>query len=238
MQTTTIEVTTPDGPMPVFRAEPDGAPRGAVIVVQEAFGVNGYIEEVARRLAGEGYLAVAPHLFHRSGGGTVGYGDFEKVIPHFQQLSDERILADADAVVAELTGAGIAMSRVGVVGFCFGGRVSFLLAVSRRLGAAVGFYGGGITEGRSPQLPALLDRIPDMQTPWLGLFGDQDAHIPVEGVEKLRAALGESAPVEAEVVRYPDADHGFHCHERPSYHPASAEDGWRRTLAWFADHLS
>ena len=238
METSTIALETPDGAMPVYRAAPGGSPRGGVVVVQEAFGVNGYIEEVTRRLAQEGYLAVAPHLFHRSGGGTVEYGDFEKVVPHFAELSDERILMDVDAVLAHLAEAGVAPRRTGVVGFCFGGRVSFLVAVSRPLGAAVGFYGGGIVEGRSPRMPALTDRIPDMPTPWLGLFGDRDAHIPVEGVEQLRSMLADKAPVDAEVVRYVEADHGFHCHERPAYHAGSAEDGWRRTLGWFDSHLS
>ncbi|HZT64423.1 MAG TPA: dienelactone hydrolase family protein [Acidimicrobiales bacterium] len=237
METTTFEVPTADGPMPVYRARPDGSPRGGVLVVQEAFGVNSHIEDVTRRFAAEGYLAMAPHFFHRSGGGTVAYGDFGAVMPHFKELSDERILADIDATLGAFSEDGVSLDRVGVVGFCFGGRVSFLAAVDRSLGAAVGFYGGGIVSGRSDVMPALVDRIGEMYTPWLGLFGDRDAHIPVDDVEKLKAALKDNAKVDAEVVRYPDADHGFHCDERESYHPDSAADGWKRTLEWLSNHL-
>ncbi|HEV2369153.1 MAG TPA: dienelactone hydrolase family protein [Acidimicrobiales bacterium] len=237
MQTDLIEVPTPDGPMPVYEARPDGAPCGAVIVIQEAFGVNDHIEDVTRRFADAGYLAVAPHLFHRTGGGTVDYGDFEKVMPHFQALSDEKILQDVDTAVDLVVRRGIGPERTAVVGFCFGGRVTFLAAVNRKLGAAVGFYGGGIVSGRSGAMPALVDRIPGMETPWLGLFGDKDAHIPVDDVRALRSALS-GAPLDAEIVRYPEADHGFHCDARESYHRESASDGWRRTLDWIRDHAA
>jgi len=235
MQTTEIEVPTPDGPMPLYRAVPDATPRAAVIVIQEAFGVNDHIEDVTRRFAAAGYLAVAPHIFHRSGGGSVEYGNFEKIMPHFQALSDNKILDDVDAALAEIGTAGIPSERTSIVGFCFGGRVAFLAAVSRKLAAAVGFYGGGIVTGRSGAMPSLLDRIPGIETPWLGLFGDKDAHITVDEVENLRAAL-RGAPVDTDVIRYAEADHGFHCDARESYHSESAADGWRRTLEWIASH--
>ena len=236
MQTEEIEVQTPDGPMPVYEARPDADPKGAVIVIQEAFGVNDHIEDVTRRFADAGYLALAPHIFHRSGGGVVEYGDFEKVMPHFMALSDEKIMQDVDATLARAAELGIPASRTAIVGFCFGGRVTFLAAVNRKLAAGVGFYGGGIVTGRSGAMPGLLDRIPDMPTPWLGLFGDKDAHIPIEDVEKLRAALGD-ASVDADIVRYPDADHGFHCDARESYHAESSADAWERTLDWIDAHL-
>jgi len=236
MHTQEIEVTTPDGPMPVYEALPDGAPKGAVVVIQEAFGVNPHIEDVTRRFADAGYLAVAPHIFHRSGGGIVEYGDFEKVIPHFQALSDEKILQDVDAALALVAGHGVGPERSAIVGFCFGGRVTFLAAVSRSLAAGVGFYGGGIVSGRSGAMPALVDRIPKMSTPWLGLFGDKDAHISIDDVETLRSALAD-APVDAEIVRYQEADHGFHCDARESYHAESSADAWGRTLAWIESHL-
>lgn len=236
MQTSEIEVPTPDGPMPLYRAAPDGPPTGGVVVIQEAFGVNDHIEDVTRRFAAAGYLAVAPHIFHRTGGGSVDYGDFEKIMPHFQALSDDKILDDVDAALEQLRSEGVGADRSAIVGFCFGGRVTFLAAVSRRLAAGVGFYGGGIVSGRSGAMPALTDRIPAMQTPWLGLFGDRDAHIPVDEVEKLRAALAD-APVDADIVRYADADHGFHCDARESFHAESAADGWRRTLDWIGSHL-
>jgi carboxymethylenebutenolidase len=111
-----------------------------------------------------------------------------------------------------------------------------MVALERRLGAAVGFYGGGIVTGRFPQFPPLVDRVGELQTPWLGLFGDEDQSIPIVDVEALRTAL-EGAPVDSEIVRYADADHGFHCDVRDGYHEKAAADAWTRTLDWFARHL-
>jgi carboxymethylenebutenolidase len=236
MDTTTFELDTPDGPMPVYRAAPDGEAKGAVIVIQEAFGVNEHIQDVTRRFAAEGYHAVAPHLFHRAGGGTAPYDDFSKVLPLFAGLDDDKLLDDVDATLAALGKHGFPAARVGIVGFCMGGRVTFLVAARRALGAAVGFYGGGIVTARFPQFPALVGEAPALQTPWLGLFGDNDESIPPADVERLREAL-QAAPVATDVVRYPDAEHGFHCDQRPAFDAQAAGDGWRRTLAWFADHL-
>src|SRR5881227_1452409 len=145
MSDRTLTVQTTDGPMELYESAPEqGSARakGGVIVVQEAFGVNEHIESVADRLAELGYHAVAPHFFHRAGGGVVPYGDFAQVLPKFEGLNDDAILADLDAALGVLSTAGIGPERTGVVGFCFGGRVSFLAAARRRLGAAVGFYGG------------------------------------------------------------------------------------------------
>ena len=224
----------PETPLSVHR--PEGAPRGGLLVVQEAFGVNDHIEGVCRRLAAEGWLAVAPHLFHRSGDPTFGYGDISVVMPHMQQLTAEGILADVDAGLAALRDAGVADAAIGVVGFCMGGTVALVVGAERPVGAAVTFYGGGVTKGRFG-FPALVDVAPRLRAPWLGLFGDADAGIPVEEVEQLRTAAA-SAPVETEVVRYPDAPHGFHCDVRDSYRPDAAADAWQRTLAWFDRHLA
>jgi carboxymethylenebutenolidase len=238
MPTQDHELTTSDGPMRLYEAVPDGEPRGAVIVIQEAFGVNPHIEDVTRRFADPGYHAVAPDMFHRTGGGVVSYDDFGPVIEHFIGIGDDNaILADVDAAVDYLHGVGFDNDRIGIVGFCFGGRVSFLVAANRALGASVGFYGGGLVTARFPQFPALVDHAPALQTPWLGLFGDLDQSIPVEDVEQLREALSAAA-VDAEVVRYADAEHGFHCDARPAYNAAAAADGWTRTLAWFDGHLA
>jgi carboxymethylenebutenolidase len=232
----TLTLDTVDGAMDVYEATPDGEPRGAVIVIQEAFGVNDHIQDVTRRIAAAGYLGVAPALFHRAGGGTAPYDDFSQVMPLFEGISDEGILADVDATVAHLEAQGFERSRIGIVGFCFGGRVTFLIALRRQLGAAVGFYGGGIVTASPLGLPALIEDAAALQTPWLGLFGDLDQGIPIEGVEELRVALGGAAAT-ADIVRYADAEHGFHCDARPAYHESSAQDGWRRTLEWFATHL-
>ncbi len=236
--TADVMLNTADGPMRLFEAKPTGTPKGAIVVIQEAFGVNAHIEDIARRAAEAGYVAVAPDLFHRTGAGCVAeYGDFEKVMEYFKDVSgDEAILNDVDAALDHLRDAGFADERIGLVGFCFGGRVSFLVALRRKLGACVGFYGGGIVRGRFPQFPPLLDEVDALQTPWLGLFGDEDASIPVEDVETLRRALGRVG-VDTDVVRYPDAGHGFNCDRRADYKPDAAADAWARTLAWFGAHL-
>lgn len=238
MPTTDLVLTTPDGPMAAFEAVPDGAARGAVIVVQEAFGVNAHIRDVTERFAAAGFHAVAPAYFHRAGGGAIeDYTDVAAIFPLFDGLTDAGILTDTDAALAHLHAAGFTDDRIGIVGFCFGGRVTFLVALERTLGAGVGFYGGGIAGKGALPFPMLLDRTPELRTPWLGLFGDLDASIPVDDVERLRAAL-VGAPVAADVVRYPDARHGFHCDARADYDEAAARDAWNRTLAWFGDHLA
>ena len=229
----TLELATTDGPMACYEARPgrEVATAGAVIVIQEAFGVNDYIEDVTGRFAAAGYHAVAPHLFHRAGGGTAPYDDFAKVIPLYEGLTDEGILMDVDAARAYLHARGWTDLQIGIVGFCFGGRVTFLTAIERELAAAVGFYGGGIVSQRFPQFPPLIQRADDLRTPWLGLFGAQDESIPMADVDELRGAL-TTAPVDTEVVVYSDAGHGFHCHRRDSHHRESADDGWHRTLEW------
>lgn len=241
-RTSTVEIVTADGPMALFEASPDVAPdqlaqHPAVIVLQEAFGVNDYVESVAGRLADAGYHAVAPHLFHRSGDPVLAYDDYQAAPRHMAALGDAGILADTDAAVDHLERAGHRPEQVGVVGFCMGGRAAFLVASSRALGAAVTFYGGAIVTPRNEWMPALIDQVPSLATPWLGLFGDEDAGIPVADVERLRAELEAGAPVPWDLVRYPAAGHGFHCDRRDSYAPDAAEDGWRRTLDWFATHL-
>ncbi len=237
MAGTMISIDTSDGAMEVYEVAPDGDARGAVIVIQEAFGVNEHIQDVTRRAAAAGYHAVAPALFHRAGGGTAGYDDFASVMPLFEGVSDDGVLMDVDATIVHLGAQGFDAPKMGTVGFCFGGRVTFLVAARRAIGAAVGFYGGGIASKGMLPFDALIGEAGSLQTPWLGLFGDADAGIPVDDVEALRSAL-TAAPVPTEVVRYPGAEHGFHCDARASHHPEAAADGWARTLAWFGTHLA
>ena len=237
MRTQTIELPTADGGMPTYEAVPDEPARAAVIVIQEAYGVNDYIERVARDLADAGYHAVAPNLFHRTDCLTVPYGDMKRAIEMIQTLTDDSELADVDAAIAHLGGAGFDDRRIGIVGFCMGGRVTFLACARRAIGAGVGFYGGAIVSGWPPKLASLIGEAPTMKAPWLGLFGDQDQSIPVEHVEPLQEAL-KAAPVETEIVRYPNAGHGFHSEPRPqSYVPEAAADAWQRTLDWFGGLL-
>jgi carboxymethylenebutenolidase len=221
---------------PLSIRHPDHGAVGGVVVVQEAFGVNAHIDDLCRRLADAGWLAVAPHLFHRTGDPTLPYGDFAQVRPHMQALTPEGILDDVDAALAYIAGAGFLPDSAGVVGFCMGGTVALATAARRQVGAAVTFYGGGITEGRFG-FPPLAELAPELRAPWLGLFGDRDTGIPVADVERLRAAAS-TADVPTEVVRYADATHGFHRDGGQAYDEAAASDAWRRTLDWFARHLT
>jgi carboxymethylenebutenolidase len=231
-----ITLTTTDGDMPAFVATPEGDARGGVVVVQEAFGVTTHIESICTRLADAGYTAIAPALFHRSGSPVLDYGDFEQVRPVMTALTAGGIETDLDAAFAELKRRGFTDSRTGIVGFCMGGTIACFAASQWKLGAAVTFYGGGVAQGRFG-FPSLLDVAAELQTPWLGIFGDLDQGIPVDEVESLRRVAAD-APVPTEVVRYPDAGHGFNCNDRPdAYHKPSADDAWKRTLAWFAEHV-
>ena len=221
---------------PLTAREPDSTPKGGVVVVQEAFGVNDHIVDVAGRFAAAGYLAVVPHVFHRSGDPVLPYDDLSQIMPHFLALTAEGILADVDAALGHLAAAGIGAAQSGVVGFCMGGTVALAVATRRDVGAAVTFYGGGLSTGRFGFYP-LIEEAPRLRAPWLGLFGDLDEGIPVDDVERLRAAAASSGQ-DTEVVRYADAGHGFHCDQRESYHEPSARAAWSRTITWFDDHLA
>jgi carboxymethylenebutenolidase len=232
-----ITLDTPDGPMPAFEASPSEEPKGAVIVVQEAFGVTLHIEDIVRRLADAGWHAVAPALFHRQGAPVLAYDDLASVMPVMGQLTAEGITNDLNATFEHLEAAGFSAARTGIVGFCMGGGVTFYAATLRRLGAAVTFYGGGVTAGRFG-LPSLVDLAPDLQSPWLGLYGDLDQGIPTSDVEQLRHAT-EDASAPTEIIRYAEAEHGFNCDDRPAvFNQAAATDAWGRTLNWFDRHLA
>jgi carboxymethylenebutenolidase len=230
-------ITTPDGPMPGYDAWPDAEAKGAVVVVQEAFGVTHHIEHVTDRLAAAGWHAVAPAFFHRQGSPVFAYDDLESVMPVMGQLTAAGIAQDLTATFDHLESAGFPPGRTGIVGFCMGGGVSLYAATIRPLGAAVTFYGGGVTTGRFG-LPSLVDLAPSLRAPWLGLYGDLDQGIPTSDVEALRGAAS-GANVATEIVRYAKAQHGFNCDDRPSaYNETAAADGWDRTLEWFNQHLA
>ncbi len=229
-----VQLMAQETPLSIY--EPVGDPKGGIVVVQEAFGVNDHIEDVARRCADEGWLAVAPHLFHRSGDPKIGYEDIAEVMPHMTKVTADGVLEDIDAALGRVAEGGINRDQTGVVGFCMGGTVALITAVQRDVGAAVSFYGGGLAKGRFGFGP-LIEEAVRLRAPWLGLYGDLDQGIPVDDVELLRTAAASSGQ-DTEIVRYPDAAHGFHCDQRPSYEPASAQDAWLRTLGWFDQYLS
>src|SRR3954464_9541835 len=151
MATNDVTLSTADGDMRAYEATPDNDATTAVIVIPEAFGLNGHIEDITERVAAAGMRGVGLDIFHRSGGGTAPYDDFEKVLPLFEGLTDDGLLADIDAARENTVEQGPTDSPIGIVGFFFGGRTTFLAALERPLGAAVGFYGGGIVTGRFPQ---------------------------------------------------------------------------------------
>lgn len=221
---------------PLTSITPEGPVRGGVVVIQEAFGVTGHIVDVCRRFADAGYHAVAPHLFHRSGDPVLEYDDMTSAMSLIGELTAAHIDEDVDGAVAALSAASIDPRNTAIVGFCMGGTVAFHTAARLELGAAVSFYGGGVAKGRFGY-PSQLDVAGQLRTPWLGLFGDRDKGIPTEEVEELRVAVAH-APVDTEIVRYAEAEHGFHCDDRPAvFDEAAARDGWARTLQWFGSHV-
>ena len=219
----TISISTPAGTMPALVAVPAGVAKGGAVVVQEAFGLTDHIASICDRLAGAGWSAVAPALYHRQGSPTFTLAEFDALRSLMGDLTAEGIRADVDAAIGHLGELGMTDDRIAIVGFCMGGGVALETATRRSLGAAVTFYGGGVAEGRFG-FPSLSDLAPGLRTPWLGLYGDLDKGIPPEQVEDLRAAAAK-APVATEVVRYADADHGFNNDDRPDvFAPTAAED--------------
>ena len=204
-------------------------------MLQEVFGVNRHIEDVCARFAAEGRLAVSPHLYHRDGLASIEYDDVQTALGHLGHLKRDGILEDLDAAAEYIGEEGIPLRKIGAVGFCMGGTVAFDMAVERDIGAAVTFYGGGIRTGRFG-FPPMAETAPKLRVPWLGIFGDLDHNIPIEEVEELRAAAASSGHP-TDVIRYADADHGFHCDQRDGYHADAATDAWQRTLSWFDTNL-
>jgi carboxymethylenebutenolidase len=228
--------TTSDGPMGIFVSEPSVSAKGVVIVIQEAFGITSHIESVAERLASEGYIGICPALFHRQGSPVFAYDDLDPVMKAIGQLTGEGIVIDVNAAIDFAGAQGFSKEQIGTVGFCMGGSVTFLAATQGRLGAAVSFYGGGLAAGRFG-FPPLIELAASLKSPWLGFFGDLDQGIPIEDVEALRIAVAD-ASVDTEVQRYTDADHGFHCDDRPwVYNEDAAKDAWSKAIAWFDTHL-
>jgi carboxymethylenebutenolidase len=229
------ELDGADGMVPVLDVAPEAAARAAVVLIQEAFGVNDHIADVANRLADAGYRVVAPHLYHRDGVNALPY-EFSAAKPHMANLTEKGIRIDIEAALQHLRSLRFPLASTGVVGFCMGGSIALAAAVDHAFGAAVTFYGGGVVEGRFG-FPPLAELAPGLLAPWLGLFGDRDPSIPPEHVELLRTEAAK-APVPTSIVRYPDAGHAFHCDPRPdTYHEPSARDGWLRTLDWLGRYL-
>jgi carboxymethylenebutenolidase len=232
-----VKIPTADGDMAAYRAQPAaGAGFATILVVSEIFGVHEHIADVCRRLAKLGYQAVAPELFAR-------YGDPRKLTNVQDILSgivakvpDSGVMADLDACAAWAGGNGGDPARLGITGFCWGGRITWLYAAHNpRLKAGVAWYGrlDGEVNERTPKYP--LDVAAELKAPVLGLYGGKDQGIPLDDVESMRTAL-QRAGSRSEIHVYEDAPHAFHADYRPTFRKEPAEDGWRRLQAWFKKH--
>lgn len=226
--------------VPAYRAQPMGKTHlPVIIVIHEAFGVHEHIADVCRRFAKLGYLAIAPDLFVRQGDPTV--------YPTIQQLSDQllskvpdqQVMADLDATVAWAGEHGGDLNRVGINGFCWGGRITWLYAEHNpRVKAAVAWYGRVVGQPTATMPTNPIDHAADLRVPVLGLYGRQDPGITQDSLEQMKQALAKDPPPASgsQFVVYDDAGHAFFADYRPSYRKADAEDGWRRALVWFKQH--
>ena len=237
-----VTVMVGDFKMPAYRAMPAsaaGAKLPVVLVVSEIFGVHEHIADVARRFAKLGYLAIAPELFVRQGDAQ-SYGEISKLLAEVvNKVPDAQALGDLDACVAWAGANGGDTGRLGITGFCWGGRITWLYAAHNpSLKAAVAWYGQlqGMPSELKPKNP--IDLVGQLKAPVLGLYGAEDQGIPVAAVDKMKAALatGNAAAKASQFVVYPGASHAFHADYRPSYKKDAAEDGWKRCVAWFKAH--
>ena len=237
-----VTVPTATGGMPAYYARPaQGDHFATVIVVQEIFGVYEYIKDVCRRLAKAGYLAVAPELFFRHGNPAT-VSDVQTVLRGIvAKVPDAEVMADIDATV-RWSGRDVGKgdtSKLGITGFCWGGRAVWLYA-AHNPGVKSGVAWYGVVEGETNAMRTQhpIQQVARIKAPILGLYGGADAGIPNEGVDRMRAALRASGNTVSEIVTYPDTPHAFHADYRPSYRPEQARDGWRRLEAWFARTLA
>ena len=220
-----VKIPTADGEIPAYRAKPAAAgPHATVLVVQEIFGVHEHIKDVCRRFAKQGYCAIAPELYARQGD-VSKYTDFRDIVSNVvSKVPDAQVMSDLDATARWADKNGGDAKRVGVTGFCWGGRIVWLYAAhSKDLKAGVAWYGRllGTTNELQPTYP--IDVAAKLKAPVLGLYGGKDDGIPMADVEKMQAALA-AAKSPSKIVVFPDAPHGFHADYRPSYRPDAAKD--------------
>jgi carboxymethylenebutenolidase len=232
-----VKIPTADGAIPAYRAMPATAgPHATVLVVQEIFGVHEHIKDVCRRFAKQGYCAVAAELYARQGD-VSQYTDYRDIMSKVvSKVPDAQVMSDLDATARWADKNGGDAKRVGVTGFCWGGRIVWLYAAhSKDLKAGVAWYGRltGSTNELQPIYP--IDVAGKLKAPVLGLYGGKDDGIPMADVEKMQAAL-TAAKSPSKIVVFPEAPHGFHADYRPSYRPETAKDAWQQCLAWFPQH--
>jgi len=229
-----VKIPVSDGRIPAYRAMPEkGKEHPVVLVVQEIFGVHEHIRDICRRLAKLGCLAVAPELYARQGD-VSKMTDIPTILKDVvAKVSDAQVLSDLDATAAWAAQNHGNGARLGITGFCWGGRIVWLYAAHNpNLKAAVAWYGrlSGDADALHPQQP--LDIVKSLKTPVLGLYGGEDQGIPMKTIEAMRDEL-KAAENPSEIVVYPGAPHAFNADYRPSYRAGPAQDGWKRMRAWF-----
>lgn len=234
----TVRIPVQDGEIPAYRAMPaTGNNFPVVLVVQEIFGVHEHIQDICRRFAKLGYLAIAPELFARQGDVSKMSNVQEIISTVVSKVPDAQVMSDLDATVNWVEKSAIGnIDKLGITGFCWGGRIVWLYAVHNpKVKAGVAWYGRLVGESKplTPKNP--IDIATELKAPVLGLYGGSDEGIPVSTVEQMRQALkaGKSG---SELIVYPDTPHGFNADYRPSYRKEQAEDGWKRLQAWFKQY--
>jgi carboxymethylenebutenolidase len=233
-----VKIPVKDGEIPAYAARPaKGGPFPVVLVVQEIFGVHEHIKDLCRRLAKQGYLAVAPELYARQGD-VSKQTDIQKIIAEVvNKVPDAQVMSDLDAAAAWAKKSGHGdTSKLAITGFCWGGRIVWLYAAHNKdLKAGAAWYGRlvGKADELHPKHP--IDLAANLKAPVLGLYGGADMGIPLDTVEKMEKAL-KDAKQPSKIVVYPDTPHGFNADYRPSYRKEAAEDAWKRMLAWFKEN--
>jgi carboxymethylenebutenolidase len=235
-----VKIPVKDGEMPAYRAMPaTGGPFATVLVVQEIFGVHEHIKDVCRRLAKAGYCAVAPELYSRQGDPSK-ISDIPKIMSDIvSKVPDAQVMGDLDSTVAwAKANSNADTNRLGITGFCWGGRIVWLYAAHNPgLKAGVAWYGRlvGMPNEMTPKNP--IDIAKDLKAPVLGLYGGADPGIPTDTVDKMRDAM-RAAKKPGDLIVYPDTPHAFYADYRPSYRKDQAQEGWQRLLSWFQIYLS
>jgi len=228
-----VKVKVKDGEMPAYRAKPANVKNPPVIIVaMEIFGLHEYIKDVCRRWAKLGALAIAPDYYYRMGDLTQ-ISDIQQLFPKVNAKADSELYSDLDATVAWAKADGGNTGKLGITGYCRGGRTTWMYSAhNKNLDAAVAFYGPpeGPTNATMPKQP--IDIVKDVKCPVLGLYGAADTGIPVASVTKMEKAL-DAAKKTTEFRVYPDAPHGFHADYRPTYRKDVADDAWKLAVAWF-----
>ena len=233
-----VKIPTGDGEIPAYRAMPsEGGPFPTILVVQEIFGVHEHIKDVCRRLAKLGYVALAPELYARQGD-VSGLTNIQQIVSEVvSKVPDAQVMGDLDAAVAYAKGTGKAdTARLGITGFCWGGRITWLYAAHNpSVKAGVAWYGRlvGDSSALTPKHP--VDVAADLKAPVLGLYGGADQGIPVATIDRMKEAC-RAAGKTCEFIVFPDAPHAFHADYRPSYRAEPAQDGWKRLQDWFRQH--